>query len=84
MSAVRDWAIIVNNTVGNIVVSDAEFLESHPDWSQFEKIDITDLEIKPGIAWTIEDGKFKKPVGVLPENPEHILDDEWKEIEVPA
>lgn len=79
----RDWAIIVNNTIGNIINSDAEFLESHPDWSQFEKIDITDLEIKPGIAWTLEDGKFKKPAGVLPENPDHIIDDEWKEIEVP-
>ena len=83
MSQVREWAIIVDNVIGNIVLSDAEFLESHPDWSQFEKVDITDMSIKPGIAWVREDGKFKKPVGILPENPDHIVDDEWKEIEVP-
>jgi hypothetical protein len=64
-------------------VADADFLESHPDWNQFEKIDITDLEIKPGIAWTIEDGKFKKPAELLPEDPQYINHDEWLEIEVP-
>lgn len=79
----REWAIVVNNVIGNIIIADEEFVSSHPDWSQFERIDITDLTIKPGIAWTIEDGKFKKPVGILPENPDHIVDDEYKEIEVP-
>lgn len=79
----RDWAIIADNVVGNIIRADEEFIASHPDWSQFERIDITDLEIKPGIAWTIEDGKFKKPTPILPENPTHIVEDEYLEIEVP-
>jgi hypothetical protein len=79
----REWAIIANNVVANTIVADADFLESHPDWNQFEKIDITDLEIKPGIAWTIEDGKFKKPAELLPEDPQYINHDEWLEIEVP-
>lgn len=74
---------MVGNTVGNIIFADQDFVESHPDWSQFEKIDITDLDIKPGIAWTLEDGKFKKPVGILPENPDHVVEDEYLEIEVP-
>lgn len=79
----REWAIVVNNVVGNVIVADADFIESHPDWSQFEKIDITDLEIKPSIAWFIEDGKFKKPAEVLPKESEFILQDEYLEIEVP-
>lgn len=79
----KHWALMVGNTVGNIIFADQDFVESHPDWSQFEKIDITDLDIKPGIAWTLEDGKFKKPVGILPENPDHVVEDEYLEIEVP-
>lgn len=79
----REWAIIVDNVVGNVIVADQDFIESHPDWSQFEKIDITDLEVKPSIAWFIEDGKFKKPADLLPTDPEHILQDKYLEIEVP-
>jgi len=78
----REWAIIVDNVIGNVIVADADFLESHPDWSQFEKIDITDLDPKPAVTWKIEDGKFKKPEHVLPK-PEHIVEDEHLEIEVP-
>lgn len=79
----REWAIIVNNVVANTIIADKDFIESHPDFGQFEKIDITDLEIKPGIAWKIEDGKFKKPAELLPEDAQYINNDEWLEIEVP-
>ena len=78
----REWAILVDNVIGNVIVADADFIESHPDWSQFEKIDITDLNPKPAVTWKIEDGKFKKPEHVLPK-PEHIVEDEHLEIEVP-
>lgn len=78
----REWAILVDNVIGNVIVADQEFIESHPDWSQFEKIDITDLDPKPGVTWKIEDGKFKKPEHVLPKT-EHIMEDEYLEIEVP-
>jgi hypothetical protein len=79
----REWAILSGNVVGNVIVADEDFIESHPDWSQFERIDITNLDPKPAVAWVLEDGKFKKPVGILPENPEHVLQDEYLEIEVP-
>jgi hypothetical protein len=79
----REWAILSGDVVGNVIVADEDFIESHPDWSQFERIDITDLDPKPAVAWVLEDGKFKKPVGILPENPEHVLQDEYLEIEVP-
>jgi len=79
----REWAILSGNVIGNVIVADEDFIESHPDWSQFERIDITDLDPKPAVAWFLEDGKFKKPVGILPENPEHVLQDEYLEIEVP-
>lgn len=79
----REWAIIANGVVGNIVIADEDFISSHPDYSSFEKIDITDLTIKPGIAWKVEDGKFKKPAELLPEDPQYINHDEWLEIEVP-
>jgi hypothetical protein len=79
----REWAILSGNVIGNVIVADEDFVESHPDWSQFERVDITDLDPKPAVAWVLEDGKFKKPVGILPENPEHVLQDEHLEIEVP-
>ena len=79
----KEWAILSGNVIGNVIVADEDFIESHPDWSQFERIDITDLDPKPAVAWVLEDGKFKKPVGILPENPEHVLQDEYLEIEVP-
>jgi predicted RecB family nuclease len=78
----REWAIIVDNIIGNVILADEEFVASHPDWSQFERIDITDLNPKPGITWKIEDGKFKKSEYVLPKE-EHILQDEYLETEVP-
>jgi len=79
----KEWAIISENIIGNVIVADEDFLESHPDWSQFERIDITDLNPKPGIAWILEDGKFKKPAELLPSKEEDILQDEYLEIEVP-
>jgi hypothetical protein len=79
----REWAILSGNIIGNVIVADEDFIESHPDWSQFERVDITDLDPKPAVAWVLEDGKFKKTVGILPENPEHVLQDEYAEIEVP-
>ena len=78
----REWAIIVDNIVGNVIIADEDFIDSHPDWSQFDKIDITDLNPKPAVTWKIEDGKFKKPEHLLPKA-EYVLQDEHLEIEVP-
>jgi len=79
----REWAIIAENVIGNVIIADEDFLESHPDFSQFQRIDITDLDPKPGIAWILEDGKFKKPAALLPVKEEDVLQDEYLEIEVP-
>lgn len=79
----RTWALLVDNVIGNIVVADQEFIESHPDFSQLEKIDITDYNPQPGIAWTLEDNKFFAPEHVKPKD-EHVLNDGLHEIEVQA
>ena len=78
----REWAIIVDNVIGNVIISDEEFLANHEDWSKFERIDITDLNPKPAVTWKLEGNKFIKPAHVLPENTDHILDDEHLEVEV--
>ena len=77
------WALLVNNIIGNVIVADQEFIESHPDFSQLEKIDITDYNPQPGIMWRLEDNKFIAPDHVKPKA-EHVLDDGLHEIEVKA
>lgn len=79
----RTWALLVDNIVGNVVVADQEFIESHPDFSQLEKIDITEYNPQPGIMWRLENNKFVAPDHVKPKA-EHILDDGLLEIEVKA
>jgi hypothetical protein len=75
------WALLVDNVIGNVVVADQEFIESHPDFSQLEKIDITDYDPMPGIAWRLQDNKFFAPEHVKPKA-DHVLDDGLHEIEV--
>lgn len=77
------WALLVDNIIGNVIVADQEFIESHPDFSQLEKIDITNYEPQPGIMWRLEDNKFIAPDHVKPKA-EHVLDDGLHEIEVKA
>jgi hypothetical protein len=79
----RTWALLVDNIVGNVVVADQEFIEAHPDFSQLEKIDITDYNPQPGIMWTLENNKFIAPEHVKPKAA-HVLDDGLHEIEVKA
>lgn len=77
----RTWALLVDNIIGNVVVADEEFIDSHPDFSQLEKIDITDYNPQPGIMWKLEDNKFIAPDHVKPKA-DHVLDDGLHEIEV--
>jgi DNA primase len=79
----KTWAILVDNVIGNVVVADQEFIESHPDFSQLDKIDITDYDPMPGVAWKLEDNKFIAPEHVKPKA-DHVLDDGLHEIEVKA
>jgi hypothetical protein len=79
----REWAILVDNVIGNVVVSDEEFISNHPDLGQFERIDITDYNPKPSIMWKLENNKFIAPDHVKPKA-EHVLDDGLLEIEVKA
>ena len=77
----RTWALLVNNVVGNVIIADEDFIESHPDFSPLDRIDITDYDPQPGIMWTLEDNKFKAPESVKPK-PEHIVPETVLEIEV--
>jgi hypothetical protein len=77
------WALLVDNIIGNVVVADQEFIESHADFSQLEKIDITNYEPQPGIMWRLENNKFIAPDHVKPKA-EHVLNDGLHEIEVKA
>ena len=77
----RTWALLVNNIIGNVIIADQEFIESHPDFSQLEKIDITDYNPQPGIMWKLEDNKFKAPESVRPK-PGHEVSNNDLEIEV--
>jgi hypothetical protein len=77
----RTWAILVNNTIGNVVIAEEDFIASHPDLSQFERIDITDYNPQPSIMWTLENNKFKAPQSVRPKA-EHMIEGNALEIEV--
>lgn len=77
------WALLVDNVIGNVVVADQEFIESHPDFSGLEKIDITNYDPQPGIMWRLENNRFVAPDHVKPKA-EHVLDDGLHEIEVVA
>jgi len=79
----RKWALLVNNIIGNVITADEEFIASHPDLSQLEKIDITDYDPQPSIMWKLENNKFIAPDHVKPKA-EHVLDDGLHEIEVKA
>ena len=77
------WALLVDNIIGNVIVADQEFIESHADFSQLEKIDITNYDPQPGIMWRLENNKFIAPDHVKPKA-DHVLDDGLHEIEVTA
>jgi hypothetical protein len=79
----RVWALLVNNIIGNVIVSDEDFIESHPDFSSLDRIDITEYDPQPAIMWRLEDGKFIAPDHVKPKA-DHVLDDGLHEIEVKA
>ena len=77
----RIWALFVDNVIGNVIVAEEDFIESHPDFSGLDRIDITDYNPQPAIMWTLEDGKFKAPESVRPK-PEHVVPENVLEIEV--
>jgi hypothetical protein len=76
------WALLVDNIIGNVIVAEEDFIESHPDFSGLNRIDITDYDPKPGIMWKLEDNKFLAPESIKPENVEHHLEESNYEIEV--
>jgi hypothetical protein len=77
----RTWALLVDNIIGNVIVAEEDFIESHPDFSGLDRVDITDYDPQPGIMWALEDNKFKAPESVRPK-PEHIVPETVLEIEV--
>jgi hypothetical protein len=77
----RTWALLVDDTIGNVIIAEEDFIESHPDFSGLDRIDITDYNPQPAIMWTLEDGKFKAPESVRPK-PEHVVPENVLEIEV--
>jgi len=77
----RVWALLVDNVIGNVIIAEEDFIESHPDFSRLDRIDITDYNPQPAIMWTLEDNKFKAPESVRPK-PEHIVKESVLEIEV--
>ena len=77
----RVWALLVDNTIGNVIIAEEDFIESHPDFSGLDRIDITYYNPQPAIMWTLEDNKFKAPESVRPK-PEHIVEESVLEIEV--
>lgn len=77
----KEWAIVVNNIIGNVILADEDFIESHPDFSSLERFEITDYDPKPGIMWKLENGKFIAPDHVKP-LADHVLEDGLHEIEV--
>ena len=78
----RSWAILTpDNIIGNVIVADEDFISEHPDWSQYERIDITDYNPQPGIMWELKEGKFIAPEHLRPLAEHRGLDD-YIEIEV--
>lgn len=78
----RTWALLTSdNVIGNVIVADEDFIAEHPDWSQLERIDITEYNPQPGIMWKLEDNKFTAPEHLRP-LPEHRGLDDYIEIEV--
>lgn len=77
----RVWALLVDNIIGNVIIAEEDFIESHPDFSALDRMDITDYDPQPGIMWTLEDNKFKAPESVRPK-PEHEVEHSAHEIEV--
>lgn len=68
------WALLVDNIIGNVIVAEEDFIESHPDFSGLDRIEITDYNPQPGIMWTLEDNKFKAPESVKPKLEHRELD----------
>lgn len=77
----RTWALLVDNIIGNVIVAEEDFIESHADFSGLDRIDITDYDPQPGIMWILEDNKFKAPESVRPK-PGHEAPNNDLEIEV--
>lgn len=79
----KSFAIIVDGVIGNVIVADdASWIENHPDYNQFEYVDITGLDPMPAVFWKKEGNKFIKPEILLPENLDHRVEDNWLEVEV--
>jgi hypothetical protein len=79
----RTWALLVDNIIGNVIIAEEDFIESHPDFSGLDRIDITDYNPSPGMMWRLEDNKFIAPESVRPK-PEHVIPESNLEIEVKA
>jgi hypothetical protein len=78
----RVWALLVDNIIGNVIVAEEDFIESHPDFSALDRMDITDYDPQPGVMWKLEGNKFLAPDSVKPEIVEHRLEESNYEIEV--
>ncbi len=76
------WVLIENDVIINTIVADEDFIAGHPDLSQYEREDVSNYEIAPSINWRKEDGKWKAPNTVVPENLQHRTAPETYEIEV--
>jgi hypothetical protein len=80
----RVWALLVDNIIGNVIIAEEDFIESHPDFSGLDRMDITDYDPQPAIMWKLEGNKFLAPDSVKPANEEHRLEESNYEIEVQA
>jgi hypothetical protein len=78
----RTWALLVDNVIGNVIVAEEDFIESHPDFSGLDRIDVTDYNPQPGIMWRLEENKFLAPDSVKPKKAEHQSEESNYEIEV--
>jgi hypothetical protein len=78
----RTWALFVDNIIGNVIIAEEDFIESHPDFSGLDRMDITDYDPQPGIMWKLEGNKFVAPDSLKPSKLEHRLEESTYEIEV--
>lgn len=78
----RVWALLVDNIIGNVIIAEESFIESHPDFSGLDRMDITDYDPQPGIMWKLEGNKFVASDFVKPTKAEHTLEASYYEIEV--
>ena len=73
----KSWALVKDGVVVNIVAGgDKEFFESHPDYSEMQHIETTDIENKPTVGWLYEDGEFIRVEGETGGTGNPVLDED--------